>query len=68
MVKHAYEANDFLDQSSVKYTNVTDDLTNTFVTHHIITSDSNHSSGGGGGFSSHTGSSGFGSTGGGRHG
>lgn len=68
MVKHAYEANDFLDQSSIKYTNVTDDLTNTFVTHHIITSDSSHSSGGGGGFSSHTGSSGFGHSSGGRHG
>ena len=68
MVTHAYEANDFLDKSSVNYTNTTDQLTNTFVTHHIITSN-NNSSGGGGGFSSHTGSSGFGhSSGGGRHG
>ena len=69
MVKHSYEANDFLDQSSVNYTKVTDDLTNTFVTHHIITSDSSGGGGSsGGGFSSHTGSSGFGHTSGGRHG
>lgn len=67
MVKHAYEANDFLDKGSINYTRSTDDLTNTFVTHHIITSSSG-SGGSGGGFSSHTGSSGFGHSSGGRHG
>ena len=72
MVKHSFEAGTFLDKSSIQYTNVRDDLVNTVVTHHFRSSDSGGSSfggsSGGGGFSSHTGSSGFGHTSGGRHG
>ena len=71
MVKHAFEASGFLDKSSIQYTNVRDDLVNTVVTHHIRSSDSNGHGGfgsSGGGFSSHTGSSGFGHSSGGRHG
>ena len=68
MVTHAYEANDFLDKSTINYTKSTDDLTNTFVTHNIISSGSSGGGSSGGGFSSHTGSSGFGHSSGGRHG
>ena len=68
MVTHAYEANDFLDKTTINYTKATDDLTNTFVTHHIISTGSSSGGSGGGGFSSHTGSSGFGHSSGGRHG
>jgi uncharacterized protein len=65
MVKHAYEANTFIDQNTINYTKRTDTFINSVVTHHTISSDSG---GSGGGFSSHSGSSGFGHTGGGRHG
>lgn len=72
MIKHSFEADTFLDKSSIQYTNVRDDLVNTVVTHHIINTNNNNHGGfggsGGGGFSSHTGSSGFGHTSGGRHG
>ena len=65
MVTHAYDANDFLDKSTMNYTEKKDIFVNSFVTQHRISSDNNSS---GGGFSSHTGSSGFGHSGGGRHG
>jgi len=66
MVKHAYDANVYLDHESITYSKVIDKFVSTFTTSHRISSDSNGS--GGGGFSSHTSSSGFGSSGGGRHG
>ena len=64
MVTHAYDANDFIDKSTINYSEKRDNFVNSFVTQHRISSDNNSS----GGFSSHTGSSGFGHTGGGRHG
>lgn len=65
MVKQEYDANNYLDHSSINYTKRTDNFVNSVVTHHTISTDSGGSSGG---FSSHSGSSGFGHTGGGRHG
>ncbi|MBP5684588.1 MAG: TPM domain-containing protein [Bacilli bacterium] len=66
MVKHEYDADNYLDHSTINYTKRTDTFVNSVVTHHRISTDSGGS--GGGGFSSHTGSSGFGHTSGGRHG
>ncbi len=64
MVTHEYNADNYLDHNTINYSKVIDKFVSTFTTSHRISSSSN----GGGGFSSHTGSSGFGHSSGGRHG
>ena len=64
MVTHEYDADNYLDHNTINYSKVIDKFVSTFTTSHRISS----SSSGGGGFSSHTGSSGFGHSSGGRHG
>lgn len=67
MIKKETTANQYLDNSSIKYTKRNKNLISSHTTHYRRVESS--SSGGGGGFSSHTGSSGGGhSSGGGRHG